>query len=85
MGGLKPVNWIQWLTLMTVVTIGIIVPVLIVQINNVQRHQNDALRTILCFSEARIRISPTLTPKQRRDAIKFYDDALARIDAKPCH
>ena len=84
MGGLKPVNWIQWLTLMTVLALGIVVPVLVFQLNAVARHQSDALRTVICFSESRVAVSKQLTPQQKKDALTFYSGALASINAKPC-
>lgn len=81
---MKPFNWIQWLTLLLAVVIAMTTPVLYLRISHIQEHQNDALRSIICRAESFIRHDPSLTPKQRRQALRFYEDSLASIHARSC-
>lgn len=54
----------------------------LVRVENVQHHQNDALRSIICFVEHREKV--TLPPKERQQAIEFWAKALADAHLKPC-
>lgn len=54
------------------------------QIQGVQHHQNDAIRSIMCFAEQRVAESPQLSAKQKRQATRFYDAAIAQAHLKPC-
>ena len=79
-----PLNWIQWLTLLLAVVSTMAFVILFLRIQHVQSHQNDALRSIICRAEKFVRTSHDLTPAQRRQALKFYEDSLSSIHAAPC-
>lgn len=49
-----------------------------------QHHQNDALRSIMCYAEHAVRTRPGIPAKQRHEAIVFYDRALAEARLRPC-
>ena len=82
---LHPLNWIQWLTLALALTVAFTTPVLYFRIQHVQEHQNDALRSIICRAEHVVRTQPGIPAKQRRDALRFYRNALAGAHLKPCN
>jgi hypothetical protein len=44
----------------------------------------DAWHLVLCLAEKEVIASPDITIKQRVAAIKFYDNALELVGAKPC-
>jgi len=54
------------------------------KVEYVQRHQNDALRSIMCRAESFVRKSPQTTPAQKRQAIRFYESALADAHLPSC-
>lgn len=80
-----PLNWIQWMSLALLFVVSFTTPILYMRIQNVQHHQNDAIRSIMCFAEHRARISPVLTGKQKREAIRFYTQAIADANLQPCN
>lgn len=83
-----PLNWIQWVTLILLVGMLVTVPILFVRITNLQRHQGDGLRSVICLIEARVQHTPpsaTFTLKQKRQALQFYDEALSKARLAPCH
>lgn len=51
---------------------------------NAQRHQNDALHSVICFSESFIRHSKRLTPEQKVRDIRIYDRILRVAHLAPC-
>ena len=81
---LHPLNWIQWLTLALAVCVAATTPILYFRIEDVQHHQNDALRSIMCHAEHVVRTQPGLKEKQRREALHFYRTSLADAHLKPC-
>ena len=56
----------------------------VVRVTDVQRHQNDALHSIICNAESFVRTSHRLTAEQKRQSLKFYDDSLAKARLAPC-
>lgn len=84
MKNVHPLNWIQWVTLALVLCVGVTVPLIFLRLENVQRHQNDALRSILCRAENVVRTEPGITVEQRRQALSFYEHALAGAHLAPC-
>lgn len=86
-----PLNGIQWLTLLllAVVAGGFAYGfnqqhATNVTVANVQAHQNDALREILCFAEHTVMVRPGIPHKQRVEAVQFYRHALERAHLQPC-
>jgi hypothetical protein len=79
-----PVNGIQWLTLVLAVALAAGFTFGTMRLDNVQAHENDAIRSIMCFAELRTRQSQVLTPQQKRQGIQFYDQALAKAQIAPC-
>lgn len=77
-----PINGIQWMTLVLALAIAVCVPVLFFRIQDVQQHQNDALRSIICFVEHREKL--TLPAKQKAQAVAFWSKALSDARLKPC-
>ena len=84
MKNLHPLNWIQWLTLALAVCVASTVPILYFRISNVQHHQNDALRSIMCRAEHVVKTQPGIPHKQRLDAIRFYRNAIQAANLNPC-
>ena len=80
----RPLNWVQWLSLLLALTVAFTTPILYLRIAHIQSHENDALREILCFAEVRVRETPRLSTMQRRQAILFYRQALVDAHLKPC-
>ena len=72
------------LTYLLVIVIAVTTPIEFARIRAVQAHQNDALQSIMCFTEKRIGESKQLPAKQRRQAIRFYAQALTAAHLSPC-
>lgn len=66
------------------IAIAVTTPIEFRRIEAVQAHQNDALQSIMCFAEKRIGESKQIPPKQRRQAVHFYAQALANAHLVPC-
>lgn len=79
-----PINWIQWLTLVLALFMAFAFIVLYARIQNVQRHENDALRSIICQAEHAVRVHPGIPAQQRRQALSFYQHSLVDAHLKPC-
>lgn len=57
------------------------------RITTSREHQSDtnaAIRTVLCFAQAQAESDPFRTPHQRERAVRFYTEALKKIDELPC-
>jgi len=81
----KPVHpAIQWLTLLLALCITGTLVTLYVRVQNVQKHENDALHSIICFAEHRVQVAPGFTPEQRHKALQFYSQSLADAHLAPC-
>lgn len=72
------------LTYVLVFVIAVTTPIEFSSIRGVQAHQNDALQSIMCFAEKRIGQSKQIPPKQRRQAVRFYAQALTAAHLSPC-
>ena len=79
-----PLNWIQWMSLALAFAVAFTIPILYLRIQDVQHHQNDALRSIMCQAEHVVRVRPGIPAKQRAQAIRFYETALDRAHLAPC-
>lgn len=79
-----PINWIQWLTLALALFMAFAFIVLYLRIQHVQRHENDALRSIICQAEHAVRVRPGIPQEQRRQALSFYEHALTNSHLEPC-
>ncbi|HET6914473.1 MAG TPA: hypothetical protein VFH56_00135 [Acidimicrobiales bacterium] len=79
-----PLNWIQWLTLLLLLAIAVVTPIEFARIHDVQHHQNDAIQSIMCFAEKRTVQNKQLPPKQRRQTLRFFEQALANAHLTPC-
>jgi len=56
-----------------------------IRVQDVQHHQDNALRSIMCFAEAFVEKSPHATPQQKRQAVRFYNEALSNAHLTPCN
>lgn len=56
----------------------------LVRVQEVQHHQNDALRSIICHAEKVVRTTPDLSAEQRARAIRFYRSSLSAAHLAPC-
>jgi hypothetical protein len=82
---MKPVHpAVQWLTLLLALCISFTLVVLYMRIQNVQKHENDALHSIICQAEHAVQVRPGIPPAQRHQAIRFYRAALANAHLDPC-
>lgn len=81
---IMPLNWVQWLSLFTALALAILMPIIILRIQNVQHHQNDALHSIICQVEAVQKHSPLLSAQQRRQDLRFWDKALSDAHLASC-
>lgn len=79
-----PLNWIQWLTLTLCAAVAIGFSYGFHEIKQVQRHQNDALDSIICRAERVVRTEPGLTADERHRALRFYENALKGAHLTPC-
>ncbi len=55
-----------------------------IKVQDVQRHQDTALRSIMCFAEGFVEKSPHATAQQKKQAIRFYNEALVSARLAPC-
>lgn len=67
-----------------VVALAIATPFLFYRIQDVQHHQNDALRAVICRAEHVVQTQPGIPAYKRLEAIKFYRGALSDAHLKPC-
>lgn len=79
-----PLNWIQWLTLLCTLALSILMPIIVLKIQDVQNHQNDALHTIICKVELAQKHSPLLSAQQKRQDLLFWDKALSGAHLASC-
>lgn len=73
---------VLWLLLLLT---GIASTTAVLRVLDVQRHQNDALHAVICFSEHRYEVSKRVPEPQRRQAIRAFNQALAVAHLAPCH
>lgn len=81
---LVPINWVQWLSYLTAAAVAVLMPIIILRIQDVQHHQNDALHSIICQVEVAQKRSPLLTAQQKRQDLRFWDKALSDAHLASC-
>lgn len=79
-----PLNWVQWVTLALLLSFAITTPLLFFRIQGVQKHQNDALRSIICHAISVTEKQPGIPAAQRQRSIRFFESSLADAHLKPC-
>lgn len=72
------------LTYLLVIVIAVTTPIEFSRIRDVQAHQNDAIQSIMCFAEKRTVENKQLPAKQRRQTIRFFEQALSNAHLTPC-
>ena len=75
---------VQWLTLALALFVAFTFVILYLRIENVQRHENDGLHSIICYAEHVVLTRPGIPAKQRHESIDFYNHSLADAHLKPC-
>lgn len=81
---MRPLNWIQWSTLVLLFVVPALTVVMFLRVQDVQRHQNDALHNIICFVAAAEQRNPHLSVVRKRQALTFWRRALTDAHLKPC-
>lgn len=81
---MRPLNFIQWVTIATALAVAVMLPFILIKISNEQHHQNDALRSIICRAEHVVKTEPGIPAEQRRRAFRFYEQALRGAHLAPC-
>jgi hypothetical protein len=67
-----------------VLALAVATTLLVIRVQQSNRNQNDAIRSVLCFFERRVKASPDITAAQKTRAIRLYGEALATIHEKRC-
>ena len=67
-----------------IIVLGLAVVFALIRTQEVQHHQDNALRSIMCFAEGFVEHSPHATAQQKMQAIQFYDEALSNAHLAPC-
>jgi hypothetical protein len=81
---LIPLNWVQWLSLLTTMIVVVLLPIIIIQ-GRAQRVQaNEGIRTFICFFEQAALKSPHQTPQQVHRIHVFFSNVLTAIHQPPC-
>lgn len=73
------------LTYLLLIFFAVTTPIEFARIQTVQHHQNDALHSIICFTEQYVEHSKKTTPARRRAVVKFYDRALDDAHLAACN
>ena len=86
-----PLNGIQWLTLVLLVSVAAGFSYGFNAISNqqsvlghIQTHQGDSVRTTFCYFESLGQKSKRLTPAQKRQEVRVIRKALAKIGEPDC-
>lgn len=77
---LKPINWIQWLTL--VLAVAVIAGIFVLE--QVARATNDAQRKVYCYFEQATLADPRLTVDDKKRTVRVFGHALSLINEPPC-
>ena len=80
----RPLNWIQWSTLLLLFVVPALTVLLFFRIQDVQHHQNDALHTIICSIESFQARSHHLTVAQKHAQLRFWTLELQAAHLRPC-
>ena len=82
-----PLNWIQWVSLLTTMSVAVILPLMIIQGRQQRAQANEGLRTFICYFESAAlhpRHGPPPSATQKRDIDHFFSDVLTAIHQPPC-
>lgn len=79
-----PINWIQWLSLITALAVMVTVPIILVRLSDIANQNRKAIRDELCFFEDKTLKNPNLTPQERKQTTRIFAEALATIHSKSC-
>ena len=83
-GFFRPINGIQWLTLILIACVAVGFTYGFSALSSTQAHENDALRSIMCYAQHVVKVRPGIPPKQRHAALRFYKRAIADAHLNPC-
>jgi len=86
-GGLVPLNWIQWVSLLTTMAVAVILPLIIIQGRQQRSQANEGLRIFICrFEDAALhpKNQPDPTGAQRAYVKHFFSNVLTAIHQPPC-
>lgn len=78
---------VDGLAAMTVISLFLVSWLFYDRITTSRQTQADtraAIRTVLCFAQSQVEADSAVTAKQRRRAVRFYTEALKKIDEPPC-
>ena len=81
---LVPLNWIQWVSLLTTMSVAVILPLMIIQGRHQRAQASEGLRTFICHFEAAALRTPNQTPQQIHKIHVFFTDVLTAIHQPPC-
>ena len=56
----------------------------LIQVQNVEHHQNDTLGALICHAEHAVKRTPDIPEKQRHEALRFYQRQIKLERLKPC-
>ena len=85
--GLVPLNWIQWVSLLTSMAVAVLLPLLVIQGRQQRAQANQGLRTFICFFEAAAlhpRNQPPPTGAQKKYIEHFFSTTLTAIHQPLC-
>ena len=81
---LIPINWIQWVSLLTSMSVAVLLPLFIIQGRQQRVRANEGLRVFVCHFEAAALKSPHQTPQQVHRVHVFFANVLTAIHQPPC-
>lgn len=61
-----------------------VVGVLASSVTHERAHQNDAVRTFVCFFEGAVLESKNQTSEQKVQAVKFFNEVTRKLDVPAC-
>ena len=82
---MKALHILAGLWSVVVLALAVSTPFLFYKIQDVQHHQNDALRAVICRAEHVVETQAGIPAHKRLEAIKFYRGALSDAHLKPCN
>ena len=85
--GVVPLNWIQWVSLVTTMAVAVLLPVLVIQGREQRAQANQGLRTFICFFESAAlhpNDQPPPTGEHRAFIRHFFSKTLKAIHQPPC-
>jgi len=82
--GLVPLNWIQWVSLLTTMAVAVTLPLIIIQGRHQRAQANEGLRIFICHFESAALRSPNQKPQQIHKIHVFFANVLTAIHQPPC-